>query len=143
MRKMKWMTNPEELQKGPKIQNRKNANRSVLVVDGEPEIAELVEMVMVSRGFRSDLLNNGDAALDTLRHQDYDLLICDYHMPGTDGHDLLQWIRSNHKDTRVLVLSGDIIRPETRGLVEMGGGSFLAKPFSLSALSDAVDQVMS
>jgi CheY-like chemotaxis protein len=115
---------------------------SVLIVDDETEIAELVELVLADRGYQSDSLSSGDAALEMLKRKSYDLLICDYHMPGAGGRELMAWLRNNGVRTRVLVLSGDVIRPETRECVEAAGACFLAKPFSLADLAEAVDQVM-
>ncbi len=119
-----------------------DTGKSVLVVDDEEQIAQLVSSVLQEKGYQSESLTEGDRAMSLLERNPYDLLVCDYHMPGTSGRELLEWIRSAGKTTRVIVLSGDLLDRTTQDAVEYLGGYFLPKPFSIGDLSAAVDQVM-
>jgi two-component system, NtrC family, sensor kinase len=121
----------------------KALSRSVLIVDDEDHITELVESVLQGCGYRTDRLNEGAPAIELLKKKEYDILICDLHMPGTNGRDLIEWVRSNRKDIRVLLLSGDVARAETKEFVRTCGAHFLPKPFSISELTKAVQRLSS
>ena len=127
-----FMTPPEDC-------NRTAASRSVLVVDDEEYIADLVDTIVRDRGYQSTCCTDGQNALAMLKENEYDLLICDYHMPGTGGRELMEWIQASGKSTRVIVLSGDVVRPETRDLVEHLKAQFLCKPFGVADLLTAIE----
>jgi len=118
-------------------------NRSVLIVDDEDHIAELIDDVMRGRGYRTERLNDGAPAIELLKKKDYDILICDLHMPGASGRDVLDWVRCNNKNTRVLLLSGDVVRNDTRDYAKSCGAHFLSKPFSVGELAKAVQKLFS
>jgi len=118
------------------------ASPSVLIVDDEEHIVELVDNIVRGRGFKSTCCTGGQDALALLNKNDYDLLICDYHMPGKGGRELMEWIRDSGRDIRVLVLSGDVVRTEMRGLIEHLGAEYLAKPFGIDELVAAIDRAL-
>ena len=119
------------------------ANRSVLIVDDEDHITELIEDVLQASGYRTERLNDGAPAIELLRRREYDILICDLHMPGTNGRDLIEWARANRRDMRILLLSGDVARNNTAEFVQASGAHFLSKPFSVSELRKAVQRLFS
>ena len=113
--------------------------RSVLIVDDEEPIVNLVDAIVRDQGFTSTCCTDGQNALALMEQNEYDLLICDYHMPGTSGRELMESIRASGRTTKVLVMSGDIVRSETRELVEQLQAQFLSKPFGLDDLVTAID----
>jgi CheY-like chemotaxis protein/two-component sensor histidine kinase len=119
------------------------ANRSVLIVDDEDHITELIESVLSDSGYDTECLNDGGPAIDRLRKKEYDILICDLHMPGTSGRDVIEWVRSNRPNVRTLLLSGDVSGKETEELARSCGAHFLPKPFNISELRKAVQRLSS
>jgi two-component system cell cycle sensor histidine kinase/response regulator CckA len=120
---------------------RSGGAKSILVVDDEDHIAELIESVVEANGYTADRLNDGAPALDLLRKKHYDLLICDLHMPGVGGRDVIEWVRSSNKPVKILVLTGDVIGAQTGDFVKSCGAHLLSKPFSIGELIGAVEQV--
>ncbi len=57
----------------------------ILVVDDQPEVAELVQAVLKDDGHAADAVYSGQAALDRLTQTVYDLVVCDVRMPDVDG----------------------------------------------------------
>jgi CheY-like chemotaxis protein len=119
------------------------AHRSVLIVDDEDHITELIESVLDSHGYHTDRLTDGAPAIELLKSRDYDILICDLHMPGISGRELIEWTRENRKNVRILLLSGDVARKETNDLAKAYGAHFLSKPFTVSELAKAVQRLAS
>lgn len=62
-----------------------DAMARILVVDDQPELAELLQVVLEGEGHAVDAVQSGQAALERLAHQGYDLVICDLQMPDVDG----------------------------------------------------------
>jgi two-component system NtrC family sensor kinase len=118
-------------------------DRSVLIVDDEDHITELVESVLQSCGYRTDRLNDGGPAIELMKRNEYDILICDLHMPGVNGRDLIEWTRLNRQNMRVLLVSGDVARTDVSDFARAYGIHFLAKPFSVSELTKAVQRLFS
>jgi CheY-like chemotaxis protein len=130
-----------ESEGGSSARRRSGGAKSILVVDDEDHIAELIENVLEANGYTADRLNDGAPALDLLKKKHYDLLICDLHMPGISGRDVIESIRSSNKPVKILVLTGDVIRAETGEFVKSCRAHLLPKPFSIGELIKAVDQV--
>lgn len=119
------------------------ADRSVLIVDDEDHITELIESVLAKEGYETDRLTDGAPAIELLKSKDYDILICDLHMPGISGRELIEWTRQNRQNVRILLLSGDVARKETDSLAKAYGAHFLSKPFTVSELAKAVQRLAS
>ncbi len=86
------------------------ARIGVLVVDDEPEIADLVATYLerTERGLATTAATSPTAALDELTERRYDCVISDYHMPGMDGLALLERVAERAPDaTRVLHTGAD------------------------------------
>jgi len=118
-------------------------DRSVLIVDDEDHITELIDTVLRNCGYRTDRLNDGAPAIELMKRNDYDILICDLHMPGVSGRDLIEWVRLNRQNMRVLLLSGDVARSDVNDYARAYGIHFLSKPFSVSELTKAVQRLSS
>jgi len=118
-------------------------DRSVLIVDDEDCITELVESVLQKSGYRTDRLNDGGPAIELMKTNDYDILICDLHMPGVSGRELIEWTRLNRQNMRVLLLSGDVARTDVSDFAKAYGIHFLSKPFSVAELTKAVQRLFS
>ena len=118
-------------------------DRSVLIVDDEDCITELVESVLQKCGYRTDRLNDGGPAIELMKTNDYDILICDLHMPGVSGRELIEWTRLNRQNMHVLLLSGDVARTDVSDFAKAYGIHFLSKPFSVAELTKAVQRLFS
>jgi two-component system NtrC family sensor kinase len=127
----------------PKDPNTLVPDRSVLIVDDEDYITELVESVLRNCGYRTDRLNGGGPAIELMKRNHYDILICDLHMPGVSGRDLVEWTRLNRQNTSVLLLSGDVAHTDLNDFAKAYGIHFLSKPFSVAELMKAVQRLFS
>ncbi len=115
---------------------------SVLVVDDEDHITELIESVLADT-HNTHAMTRGELAIEALKNRDFDVLICDLHMPGVSGYDLVEWTRKNRPNIRILLLSGDVARQETGDFAKACSAQFLSKPFTVSELKNAVQRLFS
>jgi DNA-binding response OmpR family regulator len=78
-----------------------------------------------------------------MKRNHYDILICDLHMPGVSGRDLVEWSRLNRQNMSVLLLSGDVAHTDVNDFARAYGIHFLSKPFSVAELTKAVQRLSS
>ena len=90
-----------------------------------------------------DVPEDGAPAIEMMKRNEYDILICDLHMPGVSGRDLIEWTRMNRQHIHVLLLSGDVARKDVNEFAKSYGVHFLSKPFSVSELTKAVQRLSS
>lgn len=114
--------------------------KTILVVDDEPTILDLLTTLLDEEGYRVRAAADGMAALEDLRREAVDVVITDAMMPRLDGEGLVRAMRAR-AETRavpVIVLSAAV----TPTLDELGPWWYLAKPFDLDALLAAVASAM-
>ena len=113
------------------MEERKDNQVSVLVVDDEPNIVELLTVSLKFQGFVVHSASNGNEALRMARELDPDAYILDVMMPGMDGFELLSKLRSEGLDGPVLYLTAkDSVDQRIHGLT-IGADDYVTKPFSL------------
>jgi two-component system cell cycle sensor histidine kinase/response regulator CckA len=118
---------------------------TVLLVEDEESVRQLVRGTLVAKGYQVVEAENGEAGMAAaVRHEGkIDLVITDVVMPGMGGRELVKQLAQTRPETRVLYLSGyteDAILSE--GTIERGA-AFLQKPFTLQNLSRKVREVLS
>lgn len=113
---------------------------TVLVVDDDPDVAEVVKDILASRGYRvMTAHDSGDALLLVDAHHDpIDLLLADVLMPGLNGQDLVESVRARWPRMRVLLMSGYALEDlAARGLLPLDA-PLLRKPLTVESLISAV-----
>lgn len=105
----------------------------ILVADDNPEIREIIQILLTGEGFLVDEAKDGTAALSKLKEQSFDLIILDIMMPGLNGYQTCLEIRkiSNAPILFLSALTKD--SDKTLGF-SSGGDDYLAKPFSYNEL---------
>src|SRR4051794_13027351 len=119
---------------------------TVLVVDDEDDIRELVRINLELDGHRVVCAANGDEALDALRRDAPDLVLLDVMMPGLDGWEVLGSIKAESDaalaDTPVMMVTArtdDLDR--IRGAIE-GAIQYITKPFQVGQLRQMVREAL-
>src|SRR5436305_7437751 len=112
---------------------------SVLIVDDEPAVRDLMSRWVSSLGLRAQTAANADEALATLREEHYDLAVIDVMMPGHDGLWLAAQLQRDHPHTAVVIATAytELLggRESNRPIADM-----LIKPFQRERFALAVDR---
>jgi len=116
----------------------------VLVVDDDPQVRHLLELVLSREGFAVWSAASGRAAVEFYRqHRDrIGLALLDVRMPVLDGPQTLAALRRVNPQVRALFVSGDTGEYAPEALLGMGADAVLQKPFDLAELSRAVRRVL-
>ena len=110
---------------------------TILVVEDEPHLLELMEISLSHLGYRVLKASNGAQALDRM-NADVDLVILDMIMPVMDGLTTLKSIRQLYPHAKVLVATGYAAPERLAAIKALGIDGLLPKPFPLSELTETV-----
>ncbi|MCI9075168.1 MAG: response regulator transcription factor [Dorea sp.] len=105
----------------------------VLVVDDNPEIREIIQILLTNEGYQVTEAASGSKALEQLSQASFDLIILDIMMPGPNGYQTCLEIRKI-TNAPILFLSARTKDSDKMLGFSSGGDDFLAKPFSYSEL---------
>lgn len=113
----------------------------VLLVEDEAPVRSFAARALQLQGYRVLEADSGEAALDILADGSVrpDLFVTDVIMPGLDGPGWVSRIRAQHPDTPVVFMSGYAEDSRSAARDRVAHATFLAKPFSLNDLTEAVD----
>lgn len=114
---------------------------SILVVEDEPSIAEVVSLYLRRAGYQVQVLADGSAALASMERQMPDLLILDIMLPGLDGLELTRWLR-DRSDVPIIMLTARRAETDRIAGLEMGADDYVVKPFSPQELVSRVRAVL-
>ena len=114
---------------------------SILVVDDDPGVLDVVSFMLRREGFDVDEERDGTAALEAARAKSYDIVILDIMLPGVSGTDICRELRSE-SDVPILMLTArDAEIDRVLGL-ELGADDYVTKPFSTAELLSRVRAIL-
>ncbi len=118
--------------------------RRVLVIDDEEGILEMQGEVLKELGFEVDTANNGESGLNHTHGGRYDAIFCDWKMPGLNGQQVYERMKLDQPAaaSRLIFVTGDVANETTRKYLEAERRPFVAKPFTLRELREALQAVL-
>jgi DNA-binding response OmpR family regulator len=114
---------------------------TVLVVDDEPIVREVVVRYLEREGYRTLEAEDGDRARELVERDPPNLVVLDIMLPGTDGLSLCRWIRSRSELPVILLTARGEEADRIVGL-ELGADDYVTKPFSPRELAARVRTVL-
>ncbi len=118
---------------------------SILIADDHAANRTVLQRLLEKAGHRVTSVDGGEAVLDAVAAFDYDAVICDLHMPGVSGLDLLRQLRvmqaGSPNRTPVLILSADVTPESIQACQQAGARAFLSKPVATTRLLDALAEI--
>jgi two-component system KDP operon response regulator KdpE len=105
----------------------------ILVVDDEPQIRRVMRTTLTAEGYEVRDAKTGEAALDELRKDRYDLVLLDVNMPGMDGLETCKLIRGS-SEIAVIMLTVRNAESDMIAALDGGADDYITKPFSTPEL---------
>jgi DNA-binding response OmpR family regulator len=116
----------------------------VLVVEDHREFLQFLEIALTRRGWDVITSASGQEALDKLEHANPSLILLDMWMPGMDGFELAQFLKTcpRYRAIPILAITG-LLSSENRKLcLDAGCDDHLTKPFALQDLEDRMNRLL-
>jgi CheY-like chemotaxis protein len=110
----------------------------VAVLDDEPEMRKALRRLLTCRGFRVEEYACGEDLIAALGSHPLDYLLLDLHMPGTNGFDVLETVRSRHIPLPVIVITAHDEPGTAERVRGLGASAYLKKPVDRDALLSAL-----
>lgn len=117
---------------------------TILIVDDEPDLRELVKNVLVAKGYDVVMAEDGDEALAWARDKIPDLIVMDLNMPLMDGFEATRRLKADAetKSIPVIALSAETVAPSRDAIYEAGCDAFVDKPIDFDILFDRIGEIL-
>ncbi|MHB1036250.1 MAG: response regulator [Pirellulales bacterium] len=112
----------------------------ILVVDDEKFMRVTLADILVDEGYRVDVADCGEAAVEMCAETRYDAILMDVRMPGIDGVEAFRLIRRHQHDARVILMSAYPVEELKRAVLEEGAIAFLAKPLDVEKVVKLIQE---
>ena len=107
---------------------------AILLVEDEPDIAELLSLHLGDLGYRVDAVADGALALQKALGEAYALIILDLMLPGMNGLEVCKQLRTSQRTTPILMLTAKSEEVDKVLGLEIGADDYVTKPFSIREL---------
>jgi len=119
--------------------------RHILCIEDEPEMIDLIRLILGRRGFEVIGAAGGKEGLEKVRQEPPDLILLDLMMPDIDGWEVYQQIKADEKTKQIPVI---VVTAKAQSIDKVLGlhiakvDDYIAKPFSPQELLNSVDKVL-
>lgn len=115
---------------------------AVLVVEDDPNLGAVLQEFLELKGYSVTLATDGDAAVDLLRKQVFDIAVLDVMLPKRDGFEVARLVRQFNQEMPIIYLTArGKIEDKSEGYAA-GGDDYLTKPFSMEELMLRIQAVL-
>jgi CheY-like chemotaxis protein len=113
----------------------------ILIVDDEPQVAEVLALSLTRQGHRTTVAHSGQEALDHLTTLTPDAMFLDVSMPGMNGLDVMAEVKRLKPDLAVVVITGNATADEMDRVKALGAVEVIQKPSALTHYHRALEHL--
>ncbi len=110
------------------------SNLSILVVDDEKNITQLMKDILEDEGYSIDVTHSIKETKEKLKEKDYDIIFLDVWLPDGEGLDLISFVKEQNSYTKIVMISGHANIPIAVKALKEGAFDFLEKPISTESI---------
>jgi len=122
-----------------------NAAKRILCIEDDPEMIDLIRLILVRRGFEVLGASGGNAGIKAVREQLPDLVLLDLMMPDMDGWEVYQQMKANESTRNIPVV---VVTAKAQNIDKVLGlhiakvDDYISKPFSPQELLNSVEKII-
>ncbi len=118
--------------------------KTFLLIDDEPMVIDVCELMLKELGYQVLKAHSGPEAIKIYEanRDQIDLIISDFNMPGMNGQEVVDKLRTIDQRAKVLLSSGGVSVPHEEDAIAKGFNGFLQKPYSLATLSNKIAEIL-
>lgn len=119
-------------------------NKTILVVDDEPDIRELISYNLTREGYRVIAFPDPVLSLTYLEHNSPDIILSDWLMPGMDGLEFCRRLKMNGKmqNITIIMISCRSDEDEINSALNLGINHYMVKPFIINDLTNKIKSII-
>ncbi len=118
------------------------SNKYILIVEDDPGCASIAQLFLASAGYELEIVETGEAALDQLAAQPYDLVLCDRNLPFQPGMEVLARVRECYPNLPVILMTAAPSVESAAAALDLGAAGYLAKPLRKRELLRAIERAI-
>lgn len=122
----------------PSKKHREVHQLNILVVDDDPDVCEYLQDFLTSEGYSVTVVNDPTRALESLKDDEFHVVVLDLMMPKLNGIDLLERIRQVDDDIAVIILTGYPSLETATSSIEHDVSAYIRKPFTINEFREAI-----
>jgi two-component system response regulator HydG len=100
----------------------------ILIIDDDTFICEILKKQLTSNGYKVETAFSGKSGMEAIKNSQFDLVLCDFRLPDTDGLELLQKIKAIAQSTIVIIITAYADIRQAVKLMKMGAEDYITKP---------------
>ena len=118
-------------------------DKKVIIVEDDKDISNLLAYNLVKEGFMVEQIFDGVSAMQRVKEEVFNIIILDIMLPGIDGFDICRQIKEDPRYFRsfIVVVSAKCHEQDKLYAYLLGADYYLAKPFSLAGLLNAIKEI--
>ena len=122
--------------------NATNTKKSILVVDDEFNVREILRLQLDKLGYNVTEAEDGVKAINILSERNFDIVISDIKMPRVSGLEVLKYVKDNYPDTEVIMITAYDDMQIAIEAMKLKAYEFLTKPFNFEQLILTVERAI-
>lgn len=133
---------PEAVSRSAAPESKPAARTSILIVDDEEELRNVLVDAFVEAGYQVDVAGDGTLGLEKLKQGIYDIAFLDLRMPGLEGIEVLKSVKKEHPHLPVVVISGLARQQDFESARRAGAYACVKKPFDINQLISIAENAL-
>ena len=118
------------------------SQESILIVDDDPYLREILVELLDTLGFAIKTTSNGSDALELLKKTQCSFVLTDMKMPGMDGLELIKKVKEAYTDISIIAMTGYSVGYKYVDVINNGANDFINKPFDLEELEAKIRRII-
>jgi two-component system, OmpR family, response regulator Irr len=115
----------------------------IILAEDNDMLRKSLNFFLEQKGFKVDQFANGQEALDSIKVNNYDLILVDINIPGISGMELTQYVRTEmYLDTPIIIFTSSNVEQTEIDCFDIGADEFIAKPISPLVLITRINNLL-
>jgi len=115
---------------------------SILFVDDDPDLREIVSDQLSASGYDVDSAEDGELAIDKLQEKNYEVVLLDITMPNKNGMDVLRFTKDHSMGCKVIMLTGMVGLSIAIESIKLGAADYITKPYNMDYLLSSIKRAL-
>ncbi len=114
----------------------------IMIIDDEQIVGDMAKMSLEQDGYYVETFLSGDAALDRLKTEKFDVIVTDYKMKGSDGMEVLRTVKKSYPDTKVIMITAFANLDTAIEALRESVHDFFPKPVKIKELKISIKRAL-